>query len=120
MNREIKFRAWNRIVSRMEPPFTIEQLYNVKRVQFQNLDFLKFTGYRSNIDGREVYEGDILEITGETNTGSFKKFTGVVVDKMYGGMIIENGSDFMELGLKRYDYKILGNIFQNPELLKHN
>lgn len=58
---EIIFRGWNRIVNRYSEEFTLEELYNTKGVQFQNLDFEQYTGITDE-KGNKIFEGDIVRL----------------------------------------------------------
>lgn len=105
--RKIKFRAWN-------PRSKVMRLW--KSLKFETLDFLdhqqmlggqyklmQYTGLKDK-NGKEIYGGDI--VCGENAFGN--KFT---VDlENYGVM-----GHLQEFSTK--DYEIIGNIYENPELL---
>lgn len=77
----------------------------------------QFTGLTDKA-GREIYEGDIVA------TGS--GFYGVIKWSKYGYFYIhsdgdkEDPLDYATLGymLRQYDFEVVGNIHDNPELMK--
>ena len=128
--REIKFRAWDRELEEWTN-------YSINNIDGNLVDFCnkeagcwetdkegkrfvlsQYTGLKDNED-REIYEGDIVKAI------SFARWIGVVkysdenqafifddLDKKYRG----NSTVFMN----QFDdgFEILGNIYENPELLK--
>lgn len=113
MKREIKFRAWNRIVGRMQF-FTLPDIESQKgKIQWQNLDISQFTGLLDK-NGKEIYEGDIL---------SDKKGGNGVVEYCQPQFVVwADGQHFAlaegKINMTQLEYsEIIGNIFENPELL---
>lgn len=148
MNREIKFRSWvdNGAIAEMHYPNDIE-INSPDGVSFQwkvgfedahpkenniskwqkNIIWMQFTGFK-DFDGKEIYEGDILqdcikdENTGQIiesketvyfdeTTGSWMLDNSYKQDQTYGTSLFQNLIDF--------EYKIVGNKFENPELLNN-
>jgi uncharacterized phage protein (TIGR01671 family) len=126
--REIKFRAYAKSLKRMYQLRGFEQGEGCITLYFQNGGFgtyrdddvvmMPFVGLRANDGGHEIYCGDIVEAIGDTQSGRMKKFIGVVENRGVDGYTIEKGKEWFELGLKRYDYKVLGNIYENPDLMR--
>jgi uncharacterized phage protein (TIGR01671 family) len=126
--KEIKFRAWDRERKRMlyDVVFAIHKnLIAVAdqnccgigqngyfTVIFQNslprdqIVLMQYTGLKDK-NGKEIYEGDII-------VDSFNHY-----EK---GKVAENTAEFwwevIEYGLEDAELEVIGNIYENPELLK--
>jgi uncharacterized phage protein (TIGR01671 family) len=111
--REIKFRAWDN-VDCMSTPFTLFNIQD-KKIQFTSkVVIMQFTGLKDK-NGKEIYEGDLITHTSR-----------------HGGkphpVIYHNGGFHADYGLiyplsvEHYDkyceIEVVGNIYENPELLK--
>jgi len=118
--REIKFRAWDKKEKKMGNPtlhfgrpFTMEEFFRALK-DIGNCELMQYTGLKDK-NGKEIYEGDIVKF--ESND---------CIDKI---MWSEKRLSFvfggMDLGLILHSRKnelliIIGNIYENPELLKRN
>ena len=123
MNREIKFRAWDKTQKKIKEVWlnkTIDRFGITGENVFDNNDYvvMQFTGYK-DWKGKDVYEGDIIKsINGqieyaevEFNNAAFwlKSF-----DLMYG----EHHREIYHWPANRIALEVIGNIYENPELLK--
>ncbi len=129
--REIKFRAWNGF--KMYKPLLLEQ--NEERLFVQtgskgifrgdtNKQILsQFTGLQDE-NGKDIYEGDILEVLApymdkpERYKVEWRGEYSYPAFDLDGFESEMNGlSEVIETG--DYNYKVIGNIFENPELLSN-
>lgn len=75
----------------------------------------QFTG-ASDINGTELWEGDIIEILNESN----EAFKHLVVQYMNSrACFYVNGATFMSMIelISFHPFRIIGNIFDNPDLM---
>ena len=122
--REIKFRAWHKAWERMMTNKEMND-YNapfIKNVLCfpTNVILMQYTGLKDK-DGKEIYEGDIIEIDGGGKEKSIGK-----VDFQYGCFIfcadwIKNNhfpelKAYIDMAFCRTE--IIGNIYENLELIK--
>ena len=140
--REIKFRGWSKGEKKwVYGYYAKERSMNRKRTRmysvimtfeqandYENLDVYivnpssigQYTGLK-DINGNEIYVGDILSLNGETNMdttccGYITEYNGMYVS-FYGQDI--NGKDCFDiLYTVSKEREIIGNIHKNPELLE--
>ncbi|HAT4125260.1 TPA: DNA-packaging protein [Clostridium perfringens] len=111
MSREIKFRAWHKNANHMCMNVTTDLLNR------DYLVFMQYTGLKDK-NGKEIYEGDIL-----INTNKSKLNLGIENQKY---LIIYRALGFdlkplfkgMALKFNYTDLELIGNIYENPELLE--
>jgi uncharacterized phage protein (TIGR01671 family) len=116
--REIKFRAWDSEqyeMSYSDPLDDLERAYSWFRELEDrdvkasgNIELMQYTGLKDK-NGKEIYEGDIVKGGAET-----------VVMEWKNEMWTEEGyiTGFSELSEGANCYEIIGNLYENPELLK--
>jgi uncharacterized phage protein (TIGR01671 family) len=129
--KEIKFRAWDKMNKKIfylehkEIFYDLNDRNNLNLVFYKTNDkiidegigdfeLMQYTGLKDK-NGKEIYEGDIVEIeeTGETYIVEFdiKKAKYIFRDNCGTG----HNFDFNYYG---NTFEVIGNIYENPELLE--
>ena len=145
MNREIKFRVWDN-VDYLSTPFTLRDV-DTHKIQFtDDCIVMQYTGLKDK-NGKEIYEGDIVLFPDEerefvdVGIGVPLQVAAQPVKEL-GQVTFENGgfgfncnrkSAYYEKGFSSFtladfkpelneleDIEIIGNIYENPELLTNN
>lgn len=76
----------------------------------EDFELIQFTGLLDK-NGKEIYEGDVVKLISE-------KIGEVVYHEERAAYIFHDINNFNELLYERHPYEIIGNIYENPELLK--
>ena len=130
--REIKFRAWDKVKQKW-CNYKIDDgtvyfmdndtgcWYRNYPGKYENFDLMQYTGIK-DINNVKIFEGDIVEMSKENS--DFKEI-GIVkfVEGRASFLLITQDNDYEYLGydFSYYDrifYKVLGNIYENKELLE--
>jgi uncharacterized phage protein (TIGR01671 family) len=116
--REIKFRAWLFLQKEM----LYESLYGAEKFGGRDCEIMQYTGLNDK-NGKEIYEGDIVTCVGGYDTPEG------VYDSCEDARFIQFSEETLQfvahcencresLPLYEFDYEeIIGNIYENPELL---
>lgn len=116
--RTIKFRAWNTKGLSMSPPNSLAGWIMVMGVMGIDLDqqpweIMQFTGLLDK-NGKEIYEGDIVK----HNRFGVKGDNDIIqYDSESASFLITNGPRRLILRTDS-DCAVIGNIYENPELLQ--
>lgn len=110
MNREIKFKVWNK---------QEKEMHGHHFIGFEDAELLQYTGINDE-ENKEIYEGDIIEggyLNPLSNKFMSKKYI-VVYDKgSFVGKLIGH-TPYGDTWLHFIKGKVIGNIYENPELLE--
>ena len=126
--REIKFRAWDLKTKTMH---TVENInfcgretvtvqYNpVKKICLDSVLLMQYTGAKDK-NGVEIYEGDIIRHqSGKYGTDFEIKWSPILCG--FTAMQIESGHPSPQLNQGTMCYfEVVGNIYENPELVESN
>ena len=123
-SRLFKFRAWGTKIKWMSKPFSFGQVLNFHDQIIKSLTtdeiVMQFTGLKDKNEV-EIYEGDIVTYKRSVGnwTGQFMMTTHkVVFTEEVNAFVMEYGSSYIKLRKHwGYEYEVIGNIFENPELL---
>ena len=123
--REIKFRAWHKeekIIGEVlgidilhkEIFFSNEDIDCYEHSDFKDIELMQYTGLYDK-KGKEIYEGDIVKLRANHGIGVIK------YSDEWGAFVVEyiKPRPLVVLGMNYYkeDIEILGNIYENSELL---
>ena len=121
MSREIKFRAWDKHHNSME---YINDLYwfeenGIHNFNDDNYVFMQNTGLKDK-NGKEIYDSDIVKVTWGSGKIVFYevKYCGSLGYHYLRDTKNKEDDDIICI----YDYSqmdVIGNVFDNPELLKN-
>ena len=116
--REIKFRAWNKILNRMDNWYDLvdKNLRNIFIMKDHNgYELMQYTGLKDK-NGKEIYEGDIVKalISGKWFVGKvIYEHSGFTIDVMNNKEL-----EFGRRGIIGHWTEVIGNIYENLELLE--
>lgn len=123
--REIKFRAWDRVNKRMgqfDSGFGWDDEYFLWYLQGSdisdvpcgdNIELMQYTGLLDK-NGKEIYEGDIM--TSEDKKEKLRVW--VVWNNSRGCWELDDNRNNGEYSLTYKNWYVIGNLYENPELLK--
>jgi len=123
-NRIIKFRVWDSVGDRWMDIFEVNLLDSG---YLNNPEYIlqQFTGLLDK-NNKEIYDGDIVKYDGKCDITYLKpgivSIGECIYDRgfyYYGVRIkrLDMKNCYFGIGLRDKDYLIIGNIFENPELL---
>lgn len=135
MEREIKFRAFNPQIKSMA--YNVFPSYNGDIVFISHNDheteyrwlpiadsepcLMQFTGLKDK-NGKDIYEGDIVSLFNPYNNQLAIGFGKIIFSYEYvGGWVLEAAEtegNCLNIGTRTNQIEVVGNIYENPELLK--
>jgi hypothetical protein len=123
MSREIKFRVWDGSAmydATAYPDWSLDNFVNMHlmapeyRPDPERYKLMQFTGLKDK-NGKEIYEGDIL------SEGGISGMRVVWAKELASFALTRNGwmyPHYFGEGVKPANCSIVGNVHENPELLK--
>ena len=125
--RPIKFRAWDDKKKEMvemlpgdfgRPGFLMDFFVNVFEAQTPGEDNMKLMQFTGLLDkkGNEIYEGDIVRPIGH-NPERMGQFVVKYIEK-YARFKCDNGGQLCIAPEDWHEREVIGNIYENPNLLK--
>ena len=133
--REIKFRAWlkedKKMVNVETMDFTDKSIqylkrseiinaYILRRESFDDVELMQYTGVKDK-NGKEIYEGDIVLIKLDETSTWYKTVVGFKKGAFIANLI--GKEDYVYIfhhGFTGDDFEIIGNVYENKNLLEEN
>lgn len=128
MSREIKFRGWDSVNEVMLPVESINfregyvslnEGDNSLTDTLEMIELMQYTGLKDK-NGKEIYEGDIVSFYNDEEY-RFKSTNALVIYDSAAFMLEHKklGKEYLgEMDIENMCIKIIGNIYENPELLR--
>ena len=127
--REIKFRAWDKAKQMWTNYKSYDgTLYFMDKntgiwfgrynERYKDFDLMQYTGIK-DINNVEIYEGDIVELSKKNS--NFKDTAVVKFDENEASFVLETQENDYNVSYYNYHkvyYRVLGNIYENKELLE--
>lgn len=122
--REIKFRAWdvrNEVMWSQKPKQLTSEFYKLIEQDIQGgeqFTLMQYTGLKDQ-NGVEIYEGDIVTAYPKiTRDNAFKREVVWHGDGYYLKEVADTKSITIQLSKANLVMEVIGNIYENPELLE--
>ena len=120
---KVYVKKYDKIFDVIEIHFDINVVYfddgisdEYMSLDFDEVEFIYNTGYK-DMNGNYIYTGDILECQGEANKYYVRKVL-VEQDGEKEFHYLTNNGNFVFRLIDMFDYAVIGNIYENKELLE--
>jgi uncharacterized phage protein (TIGR01671 family) len=122
MQRELQFRFWDDVTKRFYYLY-LDEIVGTREMQVPKNPIIQQYTNLLDKDGKQIWEGDILEIP-ESEVGIncvWKKYCQVWYSRFSGQWVVSYNHMYSEMSDALYKhimvYVVIGNIFENKELL---
>ena len=128
--REIKFRAWHKITKQFidlngfsiafgnmrnkGEVYSITEQGVLRETAIEQVEIMQYTGLHDK-NGKEIYEGDIVRFFVSHGAEGIPSTEEMQSNVHYANGLLYPMADFM---YDHYIYEVIGNIYENPELLE--
>lgn len=122
-----KFRVWDKISKTMFPVMMIDFGQSYVMIEeinglwcerdFDEIELMQYTGLH-DVHGKEVFEGDIIQTERYFDGFTDVKLYKGVVKQLEGLWMIDTGNDAVPVFSEIEENIVIGNIYENPELLE--
>lgn len=120
---KVYVKKYDKIFDVIEIHFDIKVVYfddgisdEYMSLDFDEVEFIYNTGYK-DMNGNYIYTGDILECQGEANKYYVRKVL-VEQDGEKEFHYLTNNGNFVFRLIDMFDYAVIGNIYENKDLLE--
>lgn len=133
--REIKFRAWDTQKTMFTNYIIVDNMLKfmdkvtgawLRDDEQERFKLMQYTGFK-DVDGKEIYDGDILDFTIFQYGGNDSQYKGYVAIEEVGTFVktdFNDGEFTKEFDLVEAvindELKVIGNIYENRELLEED
>lgn len=118
--RDIKFRAWYEVDEKMLNWYEFLDT-NMKNTfiapESTGLILMQYTGLK-DVNGKEIYEGDIVSEIGHYVNSDKLVYQKIQWKESYSCWLRGEYQRLTPKNIKTYKIKVVGNIYENPELLE--
>jgi len=127
--RERKFKVWDKVHKKWLGTFTLKELsQSTIFIDYgeRNIEIVEYTGLKDKKrtkeypEGQEIYEGDIVKYSAFNEQKELQNYINPIFwEQNFASFSVGNEHSFWALSTCE-DVEVIGNIYENPELLKND